>query len=726
MGATTTTRSRPRPRADWSLSPRGTVSATAQGALALAALATIGDAAGLDPLWGGAVTAVGALGTVLVSAHHGLTPTGLLYRLGCWISAGAWWTYTLAATPWNLNTMAGLGLGALTAGLLAPLGRRSTRPASAAGTALVVRHASRIGLEWQARIQRVCRITVIVTDVTMWATGTGYDVHADLPGSGSTLAQIAGQADALATDARLPTGCGVEISPGAHRGAVILRVSTVNRLSEEVPFPPLTVGASINDPVEIGQYRNGDPVPVPLRQASALVIGQTGSGKTILLNVLTSGVARCRDALVWHIDLNGGSLSQMWLAPWLEGRTDRPAIDWAASTPAEALHMAEAAVRIAKDRKTSARKLKIAADATLMPVSPDLPEIVIVLDEGAEAVSPGDTSVRYLREALEEIQRIGRDSAVRIIASSLRSTTDMLPVNIKKQSHVRIAMYVQDQSELGLMFEHVRGVNVADLPGPGCGFVQIGQVLPRPFKGQYMLPSTVISAAVQIAAVRPDLDPRAQQLAGPAYAARYDRMRAAFTDPDDPTAIPTASVGPGPSTGGPGSELAVPEAARPPARRLTVLPGGRDTGRADAWADPFDLARTPAPAPAPAASSAATWPEPRELLRAEHIPTPPTPSTVSPLPTVAVTAPPIVAQALAVFADADAERLHSAELATALGLTQTDLADALRPYGITPLAQPFKRGGERGRGYALEDFQAAAGGHTPESHPGVTGGHTPL
>ena len=130
-----------------------------------------------------------------------------------------------------------------------------------------------------------------------------------------------------------------------------------------------------------------------MRQASVLVIGQTGSGKTILLNVLTAGAGRCRDALVWHIDLNGGSLSQMWLAPWLEGHTDRPAIDWAASTPAEALDMALAALRIAKDRKTSARKLKIAADTTLMPVSPDLPEIVIFLDEGAEAVSPGDRSV---------------------------------------------------------------------------------------------------------------------------------------------------------------------------------------------------------------------------------------------------------------------------------------------------------------------------------------------
>ncbi|MDP9864027.1 MULTISPECIES: hypothetical protein [Streptosporangium] len=697
MGTTTT----PTPRPDWSLTPRGTVSATAQGALALAALASIGDLTGLNPIWGGAATAAGALGTVVVSAHHDHGPASLLYRLGCWLGAGAWWTYTLATTPWNLNTFAALGIGALTAGLLAPLGRHTPRAPRRPGTALVLRHTSRIGAEWEARIQRVCRLRVTVTDVTMWATRTGYDVHLDLPGAGSTLAQISGAADALATDARLPEGCGVEVGPGMHRAAVVLRVSTVNRLEEEVPFPPLTTSASITDPVEIGEYRNGDVVQVPMRQASALVIGQTGSGKTILLNVLTSGVARCRDALVWHIDLNGGSLSQMWLAPWLDGRTDRPAVDWAASTPAEALDMALAALRIAKDRKTSARKLKIAADTTLMPVSPDLPEIVIFLDEGAEAVSPGDRSVRELREALEEIQRIGRDSAVRIVASSLRSTSDVLPPMIKKMSHVRIAMYVQDQSELGLMYEHNRAVNVADLPGPGCGFVQIGQATPRPFKGQYMLPSTVISAAVQIAAVRPELDERAQRFAGRAYADRYERMHAAFTDHDTDDAE--------------GYERAIPAAPVAPARHLTVLPGG---GGAEAWADPFDLARHRPAAPAP--TSAAAWPEPRRpILRAEQIhPVNPAPQT-RPVP-------PIMARALAAFAAADAERLHSAELADALGLSQTELADALRPYGIAPLEQPFKRSGTRARGYALEDFRVIAGGHTPGSQARVTPGHSAL
>lgn len=63
---------------DWSLQPRGTVSATVQGTLALAAAATVGEWSALSPIWGGAATAAAALGTVLVGAHHNLAPAALL------------------------------------------------------------------------------------------------------------------------------------------------------------------------------------------------------------------------------------------------------------------------------------------------------------------------------------------------------------------------------------------------------------------------------------------------------------------------------------------------------------------------------------------------------------------------------------------------------------------------------------------------------------------------
>lgn len=687
-------------RADWSLTPRGPVSGTAQGALALAAVAVAGDLATVHPLWGGAATVAGAVATVIRSAHLAHAPSGLLYRLGCWIGAGSWLTYTLAAGVWSQAAWMTLGLGALTAGIMSPLGRtapRATSGTGAPGRALVLGRTARVGEEWERRILRVCRMRVQVTDVREWPTRTGYDVHLDLPGGGATRAQIESAADALAADARLPEGCGVEVAAGAHRGAVVLRVATVNRLGEDIAYPPVTTGASILDGVVIGEYRNGDPVRVPLRQESALVIGQTGSGKSILLNVLTGGAARCRDTIVWHIDLNGGSLSQIWLDPWLTGRSDRPAIDWAAGTTEEALEMAEAALRIAKDRKTSARKLKIQANTTLMPISADLPEIVIFLDEGAEAVSPGNRAVSALREALEEIQRIGRDAAVRLVSSSLRPTSDVLPPMIKKMSHVRIAMYVQDQSELGLMYEHNRAVKVEDLPGPGCGFVQLGQATPRPFKGQYMLPSDVVAAAVQIARVRPELDDRARALAGQAYATRYARMRAAFTDLDDLEDVDVQERLP-----------ATRPAAPVPATRshLTSVPCGAD---ANAWPD---LRAMTKPA-APARASAADWPDllprqrPAGMLHAEQIrPVPSAPAR--PLPE-------ILRRALAVFEQLRATRLHSGELAAALGILDaervpdtTALAALLRPLGVERPAEAFLRQGQRGRGYERQHLEMAA------------------
>src|SRR5690606_28755458 len=141
---------------------------------------------------------------------------------------------------------------------------------------------------------------------------------------------------------------------------------------------------------------------------------------------------------VWHIDLNGGGMSQPWLHGWLTGQSERPAVDWAAADIDEALQLAAAALRIAKARKRYTRQLKIETNASLMPVSPDLPEFVVLVDEGAAALSPmtRDPVLRELRETIEEIQRIGRNEAVNIVVSGLRATQDMISPNVRKQSAV--------------------------------------------------------------------------------------------------------------------------------------------------------------------------------------------------------------------------------------------------------------------------------------------------
>ncbi|MEU8104508.1 hypothetical protein AB0C18_12390 [Nonomuraea muscovyensis] len=699
MGTTTTGK----PRPDWSLRPRGAASATVQGALALAALATVGDVAALNPIWGGAATAAGALGTVVVGAHHDHSPTTLLYRLGCWLTGGGWLTYTLATTPWNLNTFAALGIGALTAGLLAPLGRATPRTDRRPGTALMLRASARTGMEWEARMARVCRIRATVTDVVTWPTGTGYDVHVELPGGGVTRKQLTGYAEALATDARLPEGCGVEVAAGAHRGAVVLRVSTVNRLAQTLTYPADYSPSSVLEAIVFGEHANSEPTGAEVREESVLVAGKRGSGKTTLLQDFSIALGRCVDNLTWHLDLNGGGLTQPWIDVWLDGRVARCPIDWAAPNLREGKLMLAAAIAIAKHRKASYRKLKRAHNTNLLPVSPDLPQITIIVDEGAQAVKDRD-----LQALISEVQNIGRNEAVNLIISALRPTSDLIPVNMRKQTGVRIQMHGPDEEELGHMFGWAAGgkLSMDQLAGKGTGFASIDGGTPRPFRAYNVLPLQIEQAALAIATTRPDLDAASAEAAGHAYATRYQRMRHTFTDLDTDTADQHDN--------GNAYGLAVPGTAEmEPKRLFTVLPGG-----ADSWADPFDLARhTTTPPPA---VSAADWPNPSvRPLRAEQV------HHVPPAPQ-ARPVPPIMARAMAAFAAEGTERLHSAELADALGMTQTELADALRPYGVAPREQPFKRRGQRLRGYALEDFHTAAGGHTPGSQPPITPGHTAM
>jgi len=667
-------------QADWSLKPRGPISGTVQGALAVAALAVVGDVAALEPIWGGIATAGAGVGSVLVSAHRNHAPPALLYRLVCWLGAGSWLTYTLAAGLWTQSSWAALGVGALVAGVVAPLAQATKRPARH-GRTVILRSGARVGAAWEARIQRVCRIPVTVTNVVRWESGAGYDVHVELPGSGSTRKQLATAADALATDAKLPEGCGVEVVPGEHRGAAILRVSTVNRLHEDIDYPADYRPRSILEPFALGEHRDSSPAEVMLREASALVTGKKGSGKTTTLHALTAGVGLCRDALVWHIDLNGGGMSQPWLHPWLEGDVDRPAVDWAAASPEEAVTMAEVAVAIAKDRKRSTRKLKIQANSSLMPVSKSLPEIVIILDEGAEAMSPAnrDPVLRDLREALEEIQRIGRNEGVNVVISSLRATGDMISPNVKKQSDVRIGMYVTDEEELAFLFGWNRGIGLADLPGVGCGFIQTGQGTPRPFRSYYMRPGDVVDASQAVSRMRPELDQAAREIAGEVYATRYARMRAAFADLDDDQADKL-----------PAMRAPVPAPATRP--NLQVVHGD-----AAAWPDLRELTRKPVPV---VSGSAADWPDlrpRRAALTAEQV----REDEARPLPE-------ILRRVLAAFADADDDRMHSQDLADALDTTPTELAALLRPFNVGTLPHKFSRGGQERRGYARADVQRAA------------------
>lgn len=540
--------------ATWNLCTGSVIGNAVTAGIACAAAVAVADTLGLHPLVGVGAALVGALCTVLMSGFG--DAERLLVHLARWVAAGVWVTTMVSlSTPWSFLSVGILGAGCVVGAALGPMVRRHAAAHGAAGgRTVVLGSAARENDEWRQRI--VDRggqpfAGVVVEAVTRWENGNGEDVRVCLPRSGATVDQLRYLAPGLAADANLPHGCSIEViePEGEGQRTVIMRVPTRVLTALDEGHPLWEEQRSILDGVPIGAHPNGDTAQGPMREESWLVVGKKGAGKTTLLWGITATVGMCRDALVWHIDLNGGGMTQPWVDVWLEGRVERCPIDWAAPNVDEAIRMVNAAVRIAKHRKIAYRKRKKEANANLLPIGPDLPEIVIILDEGAEAMAAaGKGKVVELATKLEEIQRIARNEAVNLVLSVLRGTGDLVPAAMSTQTGVGICMKVRQQKEIAAVFESAWELKLQPnhLTAKGSGWIGVDGGLPVRYQGWNILPDDMEQAALRIARVRPDLDEASAQVAGADYATRYERMRRLFVEDaeivDESESEPAAST----------------------------------------------------------------------------------------------------------------------------------------------------------------------------------------
>ena len=450
---------------------------------------------------------------------------------------------------------------------------------------MVLGSAARESEEWRQRIAErggAPFAGVVVEAVTKWDNRNGEDVRICMPKAGATVDQLRYLAPGLAADANLPHGCSIEIiePEGEGQRTVIMRVPTQVPAALDEGHPLWEEQRSILDGIPIGAHPNGDTAEGPMREESWLVVGKKGAGKTTLLWGITATVGMCRDALVWHIDLNGGGMTQPWVDVWLDGRVERCPIDWAAPNVDEAIRMVNAAVKIAKHRKIAYRRRKKEHNTNLLPVGPDLPEIVIILDEGAEAMAAaGKGQVMELAMKLEEIQRIARNEAVNLVLSVLRGTGDLVPAAMSTQTGVGICMKVRQQKEIAAVFESAWELKLQPnhLTAKGAGWIGVDGGLPVRYQGWNILPDDMEQAALRIAKVRPDLDEASAKVAGEDYATRYSRMRALFVEDGE---IVEEEPEPAAATSGTWTEgwdlFGGSSAAKPQAPARVSLPAGDD------------------------------------------------------------------------------------------------------------------------------------------------------
>ncbi|MEN1886091.1 hypothetical protein [Streptomyces mirabilis] len=553
------------PVLDWAAG-HGPVTGALSATTGAFAVATTGAATAMPPGWALAVGAAGALGHTIVGLRVRNAGRTLATRAASWLVGAGWTTWAMTHGPltWAaLGSLATIGVGIGAAARSAALLEEAREEeATAAMERQIARELSAerraIAAEWVERIQRVCGITVRVLGVETWPTGAGFSIDAELPQGGATYAKIAAESARLSADARLPHGCTATASPGIDQGRVIIDVTTVNVLQEERTYPSDYGTLSLLSGIPWGYRTNAACIVAYLREQCALVVGPTGSGKTNMVHTILAGFARAEDVLTWVIDLNAGSAGLPWVLPALngeietpEGKVVRPGIDWLAGTYDEAMAMLETAVRVAKQRKMGYQDLLAKANTDLLPISRKIPQIMLVIDEGAEILASSDRAMRKLAEKILEVIRIARAMGVRTVLTALGATGAVLGnLMIRREAKVRVALTGGETEgmDLGKMFPGSRGLRVDQAPFKGAGFMGTPESPAALFKAWRILPNQIREIIAATSDRHPTLDAVSAKAAGPDYARRWDASRVAWMrehTPDDGTGGEPSGAGGG-------------------------------------------------------------------------------------------------------------------------------------------------------------------------------------
>jgi len=302
--------------------------------------------------------------------------------------------------------------------------------------------------------------------------------------------------------ARVPA---IESALGTFRGAVRvqptrddkanrfeLRVLDTDPHADAIAWPGPSV-ASITEPIDLGPFEDATSARVLFLRRHALFGGVAGSGKSGGLNVLMGNLTACRDVVIWAVDLKRG----MELQPWA------PCIDRLATTPEQARVLLRDAVAVLEARAAwlAARGRRV------WEPSPELPALVIVIDEYAElADEVPDTTADT-----DSIARRGRAVAVTLIAATQRPTQKAMGKGaVRSQMDVRVSFRVRERKDVDLILGQgmlAAGWHAHTLNAPGKFLLSAPEHdTPRRARAYLLSDEAVADAAHRHAARRPALD----------------------------------------------------------------------------------------------------------------------------------------------------------------------------------------------------------------------------
>ncbi len=305
------------------------------------------------------------------------------------------------------------------------------------------------------------------------------DVTAKIPALESGLGTVRGTVRVYPTPDDLANRCE-------------LRVLDIDPHADAIPWPGPSV-TSIKQPIDFGPFEDAEACRVLLLRRRVLVGGTTGAGKSGWLNVLMGNLAACRDVVIWAIDLKKG----MELDPWSS------CIARLATTPEQATALLADAVAVLLARA----EYLTATGRRIWEPSPDMPALVIIIDEYAELSEQAPDALGHA----DSIARLGRAVAVTLMAATQRPTQKVMGQGaVRSQMDIRICFRVRERRDVDLVLGQGMlnaGWHAHTLNAPGKFLISSPENdSPKRARAYLVTDEAVTQTTARYASTRPALD----------------------------------------------------------------------------------------------------------------------------------------------------------------------------------------------------------------------------
>lgn len=393
----------------------------------------------------------------------------------------------------------------------------------------------------------------------------GHTVRLRMPADGTvTYSLLEQNIEKLETIADARRGS-LWFERGTTGREVLLHAAGRDALEETRPLEFIRGPKSIKDPIHLGWYADGRVCVVTFREVAAMLVGLRGSGKSSLINTHLAHMTGCVDALVWMIDLKGGRTAYPWIEPFLTGESDRPAIDWLATTGDEAETMLVAAKAAILGRALPPAFLRNGPRRSVkIDPTPEQPAVILIVEEASLVTGVGKTENLARAQLLQDNVNTGRSEAFDAMVCSQRGTVTMLGNgDMTSNLNLRYGMGVTDRQEASMVFADSEFAQLmcsipSDDEHRGV-FLMKGKGKSRKMaaKNAWIDDALIPGYAVSNAQYRADLDDATigfietalSQRPGAtgSYAERWDRLMTHFGVPSRETAAASHPVSHGPS-----------------------------------------------------------------------------------------------------------------------------------------------------------------------------------